>query len=241
MKQYFIGQGTGIVKDFDTLEEMLEYHSKMEDLDKHFCKLYDREHNKMADGNDILFNRGWREWGNCGTTNTLKPMSMSDLCTHLRKRDGNKAMPNSVLKVFDAIINSGFVIGQNDSEHNWYSKLSTYEEFAPIMEKYVEMTFIGSHSQPVLTDEDVDKTLHEMFNILSDNQLAVFKLKKECKTYKEKATEMLQSALKMQKRDAKNILDLIIKEGGYKPCVFPLLNAPESLEDWNEIRDVESV
>jgi hypothetical protein len=71
MKPYFIGQGTGIVKDFDTLEEMLDYHSKMEDLDKHFCKLYDREHNKIADGNDILFNLGWRDWNKSKKENIL--------------------------------------------------------------------------------------------------------------------------------------------------------------------------
>lgn len=59
---YFIGQGTGIVSKFDTLEEMLEYHKHMPDLDRHFCKLYDCVKHKKADGNDIIFNRGWRDW-----------------------------------------------------------------------------------------------------------------------------------------------------------------------------------
>lgn len=61
-KPYFIGQGTSIVKSFDTLEEMLDFHSKMSDLDRHFCKLYDRNKKQIADGNDIIFDRGWRAW-----------------------------------------------------------------------------------------------------------------------------------------------------------------------------------
>ena len=39
MKDYFIGQGTLISAQFDTLEEMLAYHAAMPDLDRHFCKL----------------------------------------------------------------------------------------------------------------------------------------------------------------------------------------------------------
>lgn len=61
MLKYFIGQGTGIVEKFETMEEMLEYHSKMSDLDRHFCKLYDCVNHQIAEGNDILFGRDWRE------------------------------------------------------------------------------------------------------------------------------------------------------------------------------------
>ena len=62
MKNYFIGQGTNLVAEFDTLEEMLRYHNLMPCVDKHFCKLYDRINKKIADGNDILFGLGWKNW-----------------------------------------------------------------------------------------------------------------------------------------------------------------------------------
>lgn len=82
MKPYFIAQGTGIIQDFDTLEEMLEYHqNNMDDLDKHFCKLYDSENNRMADGNDILFGKGWRSW----ETNTKTKGSLKDIQDDIRK------------------------------------------------------------------------------------------------------------------------------------------------------------
>ncbi len=50
MKNYFIGQGTGIVATFDTKEEMLAFHKAMPAIDRHFCKLYDTKNKKMADG-----------------------------------------------------------------------------------------------------------------------------------------------------------------------------------------------
>ena len=62
MKDYFIGQGTHIVAQFATMEKMLDFHSKMSDLDRHFCKLYDRKEKKLADGNDIIWGKGWRAW-----------------------------------------------------------------------------------------------------------------------------------------------------------------------------------
>ena len=54
MKKYFIGSGTRTVAQFDTLQEMLAFHSKMEPLARHFCKLYDTANRKLADGCDIL-------------------------------------------------------------------------------------------------------------------------------------------------------------------------------------------
>ena len=63
MKDYFIGQGTGIIAEFDTLDEMLEYHSKMPPLDRHFCKLYDRTRMRLTDGYSVMSgNPIWREW-----------------------------------------------------------------------------------------------------------------------------------------------------------------------------------
>ena len=56
MGKYFIGQGTRIVKVFDTLEEMLEFHRNMDPLDKHFCKLYDGVLHRRAEG--------WNVWHN---------------------------------------------------------------------------------------------------------------------------------------------------------------------------------
>lgn len=55
MKNYFIGQGTHIVAQFATMEEMLDFHSKMSDLDRHFCKVTtlsvekDGEHGRNRD------------------------------------------------------------------------------------------------------------------------------------------------------------------------------------------------
>lgn len=64
MKNYFIGQGTSITAQFDTLEEMLSYHSQMPSLDRHFCKLYDRISRRIADGYDIGWAgcNPWRNW-----------------------------------------------------------------------------------------------------------------------------------------------------------------------------------
>lgn len=50
MKDYFIGQGTSITAQFDTLEEMVAYHAGMPALERHFCKLYDRRAHKYAPG-----------------------------------------------------------------------------------------------------------------------------------------------------------------------------------------------
>ena len=64
MQNYFIGQGTHISAQFDTLEEMLSYHAKMPDLDRHFCKLYDRISHRIASGHDIGWpgRDPWRNW-----------------------------------------------------------------------------------------------------------------------------------------------------------------------------------
>ncbi len=55
MLPYFIGQGTGIVKQFGSLEEMFSFHKNMPALDRHFCKLYDCIRNVLADGWDIQY------------------------------------------------------------------------------------------------------------------------------------------------------------------------------------------
>lgn len=63
---YFIGEGTGIVKEFNTLEEMLEFHSTMNSLDRHFCKLYDCINHRLADGWEVWHHPDdesvWRAW-----------------------------------------------------------------------------------------------------------------------------------------------------------------------------------
>jgi len=56
MGKYFVGQGTGIVKDFDTLEDMIAFHKTMKPIDRHFCKLYDGVNHRIAEG--------WRVWHN---------------------------------------------------------------------------------------------------------------------------------------------------------------------------------
>lgn len=65
MKNYFIGQGTGTVAEFDTLEEMLNYHSNMNCLDRHFCKLYDYVKLQLIDGSQVGYpgwENKWRKW-----------------------------------------------------------------------------------------------------------------------------------------------------------------------------------
>jgi hypothetical protein len=47
--------------------EMLDFHSKMSCLDRHFCKLYDRKERKLADGNDII----WEKDGEYGRNREL--------------------------------------------------------------------------------------------------------------------------------------------------------------------------
>ena len=52
---------------FDTLEEMLAYHAAMPDLDRHFCKLYDRHAHKFAPGWAVTWSwydksDPWRDW-----------------------------------------------------------------------------------------------------------------------------------------------------------------------------------
>ncbi len=65
-KPYFIGQGTGIVKEFDTLEEMTTFHMGMDSLNRHFCKLYDGVKHRIADGWEVYKKYSddskWRKW-----------------------------------------------------------------------------------------------------------------------------------------------------------------------------------
>ena len=67
MKDYFIGQGTSITAQFDTLEEMLAYHAAMPELDRHFCRLYDCRAHKCAHGWAVTWSwydksDPWRDW-----------------------------------------------------------------------------------------------------------------------------------------------------------------------------------
>jgi hypothetical protein len=67
MSKYFIGHGTGIIKKFDTLEEMLDFHKNMNSLDRHFCKLYDRVKHRIIDGWEVQLSNysddsKWRKW-----------------------------------------------------------------------------------------------------------------------------------------------------------------------------------
>ncbi len=67
MYKYFIGHGTGIIKKFDTLEEMLDFHKNMNSLDRHFCKLYDRVKHRIIDGWEVQLSNysddsKWRKW-----------------------------------------------------------------------------------------------------------------------------------------------------------------------------------
>ncbi len=67
MKNYFIGQGTWIAAQFDTLEEMLAYHKAMPELDRHFCTLYDCRAHKYASGWAVTWSwydksDPWRDW-----------------------------------------------------------------------------------------------------------------------------------------------------------------------------------
>ncbi len=65
-KPYFIGQGTRVVKSFDTLEEMFAYHKTMDDENRHFCKLYDSKSNRVVDGWNIQYDYSddtkWEKW-----------------------------------------------------------------------------------------------------------------------------------------------------------------------------------
>ncbi len=66
-KKYFIGQGTGIVKEFNTLEEMFDFHKTMNSLDRHFCKLYDGVKHRLIDGweawhSNYSDDSKWRKW-----------------------------------------------------------------------------------------------------------------------------------------------------------------------------------
>lgn len=66
-KPYFIGQGTGTLKEFDTLKEMFDFHKMLDCLDRHFCKLYDRNKGRLIEGWAIWKdysdeNPDWRKW-----------------------------------------------------------------------------------------------------------------------------------------------------------------------------------
>ena len=61
MNNYFIGQGTGTVKEFNSLEEMFAFHKTMKPIDRHFCKLYDGVKHRLIEG--------WAIWGNYSDSN----------------------------------------------------------------------------------------------------------------------------------------------------------------------------
>ena len=57
---------TSVVKEFETLNEMFEFHKGMSNEDRHFCKLYDKEKHRIADGWNIQYDytdeTKWRAW-----------------------------------------------------------------------------------------------------------------------------------------------------------------------------------
>ncbi|WP_026653526.1 hypothetical protein [Butyrivibrio proteoclasticus] len=59
---YFIGEGTNIIKEFKTLKKMFDYHKNMEMPAKHFCKLYDRANHRHVDGWSIQWDYKNPKW-----------------------------------------------------------------------------------------------------------------------------------------------------------------------------------
>lgn len=53
-------------------------------------------------------------------------------------------------------------------------------------------------------------------------------------TYREKLEEILASQLGLNPHHAKEIVELIEKKGGFVPCAFKVLNAPDTIENWDE-------
>lgn len=66
-QRIMIGQGTATRATMDTFAEVDEYIATQSDLDRHFCKIYDREKSQLCDGFDYVASRygrriEWRPW-----------------------------------------------------------------------------------------------------------------------------------------------------------------------------------
>ena len=66
-KNYLIGQGTACIARFTTLSEMFKFYKKMNIMNRHFCRLYDRENMRTVEGWQILHSESidelpWEAW-----------------------------------------------------------------------------------------------------------------------------------------------------------------------------------
>ena len=53
-------------------------------------------------------------------------------------------------------------------------------------------------------------------------------------TYKEKAIQLMIEHLGIHYIDAEEIINTMENDIGFKPCVMSVLNAPRSLQNWDE-------
>lgn len=53
-------------------------------------------------------------------------------------------------------------------------------------------------------------------------------------TYKEKAIQLMIERLGIHYIDAEEIINTMENDIGFKPCVMGILNAPRSLQNWDE-------
>ena len=53
-------------------------------------------------------------------------------------------------------------------------------------------------------------------------------------TYKEKAIQLMIERLEICYLDAEEIVNNMENDIGFKPCVMRVLNAPRSVQDWDE-------
>ena len=53
-------------------------------------------------------------------------------------------------------------------------------------------------------------------------------------TYKEKAIQLMIERLGIHYIDAEEIINTMENDIGFKPCVMGVLNAPRSVQDWDE-------
>lgn len=61
MKRYFIGQGTAIIAEFNTVSELNTFFNNMPDIDRHFCRLYDTQNHLTIEGWKYQYNYDWKE------------------------------------------------------------------------------------------------------------------------------------------------------------------------------------
>lgn len=225
IKPYFIGQGTGIVQHFDTLEEMLDYHSRMDDLDRHFCKLYDRKNNRIASGNDIIFNRGWRIWND---SIALAPLPCEYMLQYFEDDLEIDIYHHVFRRVYESMSKAGFVFGEKGATHTCYREI---QEIVTFMDKMREHLYAAGEKDK----EDATAIMKKMFRIFGEQKIALFELKNEYETYRHKAIKLLQTSLSLSKDESEKMLDVLIEKGNYKPNIFPVLKAPVDVANWNTV------